>query len=360
MTASPHVAPLPGAAPVPDTADLPSGTGSDDGSLTDEPPQGRRRKAFVLIFLVGLLVFLLSLAVWYLLFRQPIPIPTIPGEVIMPTYTTAAYGVDRPMGVAASADGSRIYVGETGGEQIARILDSSGNEVGQLLPPVSTGTDHVPLYIAVHPVSGEVWITDRATAAVYVYDAAGTYQRTFEPGEEIGAWQPLALNFDGTGNLYVTDVSLSPHRVHVFDASGVLSRTIGGDLGMAFPNGVAADSAGNVYVTDGNNGRLLVMGPDGSRVAQIGRGVGSGNLGLPRGVVIDGQDRVYVADATGQGVFVYGAHKPGEARLDYLGFFGGEGAQNGAFMFPVGVSVDARGRIYVADSGNDRVQLWSY
>jgi DNA-binding beta-propeller fold protein YncE len=360
MTASPTVAPIPGATPAPDTEPLPEGGGAGNGTVAEEPPRGRRRKAFILIFLLGLLALLVSLAIWYLLFRQPIPIPTIPGEVVMPTYSTALYGASRPMGVATSADGSRVYVGETGGEQIARILDASGNEVGQLLPPLSTGSDHVPLYLAVHPTTAEVWVTDRATGAIYVYAADGTYQRTFDPGAAIGAWQPLALNFDAAGNLYVTDVSLSPHRVLVFDATGVLTRTLGEDLGMSFPNGVAADAAGNVYVTDGNNGRLLVSGPEGERLAQVGRGVGSGNLGLPRGVVIDGQDRVYVADATGQGVFVYGTLKAGEERLDYYGFFGGEGVQNGAFMFPVGVSVDARGRIYVADSGNDRVQLWSY
>ena len=31
-----------------------------------------------------------------------------------------------------------------------------------------------------------------------------------------------------------------------------------------------------------------------------------------------------------------------------------------SIQFPVGVNLDARGRVYVADSGNDRVQMWSY
>ena len=69
---------------------------------------------------------------------------------------------------------------------------------------------------------------------------------------------------------------------------------------------------------------------------------------------------MYVGDATGQGVFVYATVVAGERRLAYLGFFGGQGASNGTFQFPNGVAVDARGRLYVADSGNDRVQVWSY
>jgi DNA-binding beta-propeller fold protein YncE len=357
MTASQGIA-QPGATPLPETTDLPP-TGSD-GAAADEPPDRRRRKAFILLFLLGLLALLMGLAIWYLLFRQPIPIPTIPGETIMPTYSTSIYGAERPMGVAVSADGARIYVGETAGDQVARVFDTSGTEVGQLLPPVSTGASHVPVYLAVNPVTAEVYVTDRLTGAIYVYAADGTYQRTFDPGDEYTGWQPLGLSFDALGSLYVTDVSSSPQRILVFDPSGAYVKTLGTAVGLSFPNGVAADSAGNVYVTDGNNGRLIVLGPDDQVLAQIGRGVGDGNLGLPRGVAIDGQDRVYVGDATGQGVFVYGTLKPGETHLQYLGFFGGEGASNGQFLFPTGVNLDARGRVYVADSGNDRVQVWSY
>jgi DNA-binding beta-propeller fold protein YncE len=359
MTASPSVAqPVPGATPIPETADLPPG--GSDGTVAEEPPERRRRKALLLLLLLGAFLLLLGLAIWYLLFRQPIPIPTIPGETIMPTFSTAVYGAERPMGVAVSADGSRIYVGETAGDKVARVFDASGNEVGQLLPPISTGASHVPVYLATQPLSGEVYVTDRLTGAIYIYAPDGTYQRTFSPGEQFTGWQPLGLAFAPDGSLYVTDVSSSPQRVLAFDPEGNYVRTLGTTLGLSFPNGVAADAAGNVYVTDGNNGRLLVIGPDDQLLAQVGRGVGSGNLGLPRGVAIDGQGRVYVGDATGQGVFVYGTLKPGETRLEFLGFFGGEGSANGAFMFPTGVNLDARGRVYVADSGNDRVQVWSY
>jgi DNA-binding beta-propeller fold protein YncE len=146
----------------------------------------------------------------------------------------------------------------------------------------------------------------------------------------------------------------------VFDPSGKLVRTAATGAGMNFPNGVAVDGAGYLYVTDANNGRLLVIDPSDNVVAQVGRGVGEGNLGLPRGVTIDDKGRVYVADATGQGVFVYGTYVPGESTLAYLGFFGGEGVTNGAFLYPNGITVDGRGRVYVTDAGNDRVQIWSY
>lgn len=328
----------------------------------EEEPEDRRRRRKLLILLLLLLGFalLLGLAIWYLLFRQPIPLPTIPGEVVMPTYSTSIYGADRPMGVAVAADGSRIYIGETEGDRIARVFDGSGTELGLMQPPVSTGAEHVPVYLALDPLTGEVYVTDRPTGSIFIYDANGTYQRAFQPAEAVEGWQPLGITFDAAGNLYVSDVSTTPQQILEFDREGNVVRKIGATAGLNFPNGVAVDGAGNVYVTDGNNGRLLVIDASDAVVAQVGRGAGEGNLGLPRGVTIDDKGHVYVADATGQGVFVYGTYVAGERALNYLGFFGGEGVSNGTFQYPNGIAVDTRGRVYVTDAGNDRIQIWSY
>jgi len=350
MTASPAVSDsaIPGAAPAP-----------SDGAV-EEPPEGRRRRVLLLLLLLALFVALLGLAIWYLLFRQPIPLPTIPGQTIMPSYSTAIYGAGRPMDVAVTASGDRIYVGVTSGDNTARLFDASGTELGLLQPPVSTGADHAPIYLAVNPVTSEVFVSDRRAASIYVYDADGAYQRSFSPPEGVMGWQPLGLWFDGAGNLFVSDVGSTPNVVRVFDPAGNQVRTYGEGAAMSFPNGVATDSAGYVYVADSNNGRLLVFSPDGALAAQVGRGSGQGNLGLPRGVAVDAQDRVYVVDSSGQAVFVYATYQAGETGLEYLGTFGAYGVSNGAFSYPNGVAVDGRGRVYVADSANNRVQVWSY
>jgi len=151
-----------------------------------------------------------------------------------------------------------------------------------------------------------------------------------------------------------------PHRVRVFDPSGQQIRVLGESEAMSFPNGVTVDGNGFVYVTDSNNGRLLVFDQNGTVVAKVGRGSGEGNLGLPRGVAVDAQGRVYVVDSSGQTVFVYGQYQEGTERLDYLGTFGTEGIADGAFAYPNGIAVDGRGRLYISDSSNNRVQLWSY
>jgi DNA-binding beta-propeller fold protein YncE len=360
MTVSPSAAqPLPGTQPTPAAEATPSdGLGSTD--VEEAPPEKRRRKLLILLLLLAGLVMLLGLAIWYLLFRQPIPLPVIPGAPIMPGYVTSVYGASRPMGVAVNTAGDRIYVGATAGDQTALIFDALGSELAMLLPPTSTGSSHVPVYLAINPLTGDIYVSDRPTASIYVYDAKGTYLRAFTPPSDIVGWQPLGVSFDAAGNLYVTDVGPVPNVVREFDPSGKQLRVLGEADGLSFPNGVAIDNAGFVYVTDSNNGRLLVYAQDGSVVAKVSRGVGEGNLGLPRGLAIDSQGRLYVVDASAHAVMVYGQFKGGEPRLDYLGSFGTQGVADGQFQYPNSIAVDARGRLYVADSANDRVQLWSY
>jgi DNA-binding beta-propeller fold protein YncE len=333
-----------------------------EGAPERKPRSRPRRKAVLLLFLLGLLATLVTIALWYFLFRQPIttlPLPGIP-QTEVPAYTTAVYGAQRPSGVAVSPSGDRIYVTQSEGSRVAAVFDDAGTKLGTMAPPASTGTDHAPVYIAVDPLTNEVYVSDRLAGAIYIYDRDGAYQRTFTLAQPRPGWQPLGLAFNKAGNLYVTDLSGPYQKVLEIDRAAAVVRTLGENDKLSFPNGVAVDSAGNVYVSDSNNGRLLMYGADGTVRAQIGRGSGQGNLGLPRGLAVDGSGRVLVADSTGQGVFVYRAPAGDERRLQYLGFVGGEGVSDGTFEYPNSVAVDARGRVYVADTFNDRVQIWSY
>jgi DNA-binding beta-propeller fold protein YncE len=349
---------VPAGPPIAEGESVFDGSPEDVGSPEEE--KRKRRKRALLLLLLGLLAMLATIAIWYLLFRQPIPVPLpIIPESKVPTYATAVYGALRPSGVAVSPSGDRIYVAQSEGDRTGIVFDAGGNKVGTMAPP-DTGTDHTPVYLAVDPLTSEVYVSDRPAGTIYIYDRDGAYQRELALAVPRPGWQPVGLAFDTKGNLYVTDLSGPFQKVLVIDRTATVVRTLGENDKLSFPNGVAVDAAGNVYVTDSNNGRLLMYGTDGTVRAQVGRGSGQGNLGLPRGLAVDGQGRVFAADATGQGVFIYRAPSDDSRSLDFLGFVGGEGVADGSFEYPNSVAVDARGRVYVADTFNDRVQIWSY
>ncbi len=158
----------------------------------------------------------------------------------------------------------------------------------------------------------------------------------------------------------MTNVGAPYQSVVEFGPDGVLLRTFGKDGEFNFPNGVAVDANGNVYVTDSNNGRLVAFDRDGTELGMIRRGVSVGDLGLPRGAAIDDAGRIYVADVSQQGIQSYQAITAGQHSPTFIGGFGEEGTADGAFRLPNAVAVDGRARIYVADWRNNRIQVWSY
>jgi len=346
--------------PIPATDETTAPPVAAEGEPGEQPRRGRK-KAVVALLLLGLLAMLATIAIWYLLFRQPIvvPLPVIP-EAQVPAYATAVYGMQRPTGVAVSPSGDRIYVTQTEGDRTGIVFDAGGNTIGTMVPPASTGTEHVPVYLAVDPLTSEVYVSDRMAGTVYIYDRDGAYQRELTLAVPRPGWQPLGLAFDKAGILYVTDLSGPYQKVLVIDRTANVIRTLGEREKLNFPNGIAVDGAGNVFVADSSNGRLLMFDAQGTVRGQIGRGAGQGNLGLPRGLAVDESGRVFVADASGQGVFIFHAPSGDSRRLQYIGFIGGQGAADGQFQYPNSAAIDARGRVYVADTFNDRVQVWSY
>jgi DNA-binding beta-propeller fold protein YncE len=327
----------------------------------DEEERRRRRKMLLLVLLGLLLVVLVLFSAWYLLFRKPITDIIPPTEnFAMPTFVNAAYDVAKPLGIAVSPDGSRIYVTQDKGTRETLILDGQGKRLGILAPPTQDGARTTQMFVAVDPGSGDVYATDRTAGQVRVYAADGTFKRVLEPSAEMGAWQPLGITVDGRGNVFIADVAPPFTRVHEFTRDGTFVRDFGVQGQLNHPNGLALDSTGNLYVSNTGSGRLVVFDQAGQQRAAISRGPGEGNVGLPRGVAIDDKDRVYVVDSTGQQVLVYRAIKEEASGLEYVDQFGRVGTGDGAFAFPNGVAVDGRSRIYIADWNNDRIQFWSY
>lgn len=340
-------------------ADVDLGSAPADEQLRPEDRRRRRRRIALLLFLSLLAIGLLAFSGWYLLFRKPISLIPIPGfdALPMPNYSYSLYGPQRPTGIAVTPDGARIYVTQTSGEAAIFELDPQGQVLNTIVP-ADTSTDHVFVSVALNPLTGELYASDRPIAQIPIFDANGTFLRNFEPPASLNGWQPLGLSFTADGHLLVTDAA--DNTVHEFDASGQLVRTVGTDGQFSFPNSAAIDAAGRLYVSDSNNGRLFVFGRDGSPLGVIRRGPADGDLGLPRGMALDDQGALYVTDAADQTIKVYIPSSDPLALPRYEGLIGQGGIGEGMFQFPNSVATDTRGRIYVADWGNDRIQVWSY
>ena len=337
--------------------------GQSDGASAVLPAKKGKRKRKITLLLILLLIFA-ALFAWYLLNRKPFS--DLPGlnDTKLPHYEFSIYGATKPLGVAATTSGDRIYVTESDGTRLVKVYDAKGKLTDTLAPPKSTGPTHFPVYVAINPTTQDVYVSDRSTASIYIYDAQGKYLRTFAPKGDLGApkWAPMALAFGTDGSLFVTDIrglDAKAHRVLEFDPDGTLVHSMGTTGQLTYPNGIAVDSHGNIEVSDSNNGRLVVFNVAGKILATISRGVGEGDLGMPRGAAIDDSGRLFVVDTADHMVRAYTIGDSGTTPA-YIGSFGGEGQLDGTFEYPNGIATDTRAHIYITDRENNRVQVWGY
>jgi streptogramin lyase len=143
---------------------------------------------------------------------------------------------------------------------------------------------------------------------------------------------------------------------------------VGGTARFNAPTGVAVDRAGNVYVADNVNDTIRKITPEGTVSTLAGQahlagsvdGVGPmARFNDPEGVAVDSAGNVYVADTgndTVRKITPEGTVSPLAGQADRGG--GADGVGGAArFLQPSGVAVDLGGKVYVADRGNNTVRI---
>jgi hypothetical protein len=179
--------------------------------------------------------------------------------------------------------------------------------------------------------------------------------------------KPRSVALDLQDNLYVVDMT---GRVQKFSSNGLfllswqMPQT---ELGK--PKGLCRDRQGNIVVVEPHYQRINHFSPSGQLAAQWGRrGTNSGQFMMPRAVAVNSQNEILVSEygpAERVQRFRLGGERGGEsgtgraAAPRFLGAIGRGGTGPGEFNRPEGLCVDAQDRIYVADSCNHRIQVFS-
>jgi len=166
---------------------------------------------------------------------------------------------------------------------------------------------------------------------------------------------PNSVAVDDSGSVYLTDEWLN--QISVFDGDGKFLRRWGiegdGDGQWNRPAGIAFDAADDVLVVDSFNHRIQKFTKEGEFLGKWGGpGKGEGEFDTPWGINLDSDGNVYVADWRNDRI----------QKLSSDGKFlmqvGRSGEGDGEFLRPSGVAVDKEGYIYVVDWGHDRVQVF--
>ena len=166
--------------------------------------------------------------------------------------------------------------------------------------------------------------------------------------------KPRSLTLDRNDNLFVVDMT---GRVQKFSPDGkfLLSWQMPEtDLGK--PKGMCRDQEGNIVVLEPHYQRVNHFTPDGKLVTQWGvHGTNAGELTLPRAIAVDTKGNVIVSEYT----LVDRVQKFSAFGKGFLTTWGTPGLAVGEFNRAEGVCTDVADRIYVADSCNHRIQIFS-
>lgn len=327
------------------------------------PAGGIGRRWPIAVLLVS--VFLLSLGLFVYLMRQG-RVPRVGTELPealgvtrhkAPKFDRTLAPASRPLAVAVSPDGSRIYVAEGDGEYALRIFAPDGALVGSAVPPHTSPTSRKPMDVAVGP-DGTVYVVDRLLRKVLEFEPDGAFRGTLEPST-IEDWAPLGIAVDDAGLIYVAEAKDLPdfqrHQIHVLRPDGTVVRSFGqkgdGAADLMFPGHVAVDGRGRIWVGDitgvkafsANGGYLFSLPFEGDH-----------GVGLPGGLAYrDGL--LYVTDVTNHRALAF------DVTGDDVTFafeFGRLGFGRGQLRYPEGIAVQS-GRIYIANRENSRIDIWT-
>jgi hypothetical protein len=194
--------------------------------------------------------------------------------------------------------------------------------------------------------SGNLLVSDARRASVLRFDASGHLLSEWGPrlGDSV-LTEPAGVAVYGD-NYYVLDRGTP--RIFRLDVTGqvqsILDLRSYGTYGL---NGVAVDSAGNIYAADTGRNRILVFGPNGVLQRMVGRsGTDLGGFTQPMTLAFAPDGAMFVADWE-------------NARIErWDADFQATNAWSTGFQ-PYGVAVDLAGRVFVPDSEHRRVEVYS-
>ena len=267
---------------------------------------------------------------------------------------------------AVTVNRGRVFVSDpaTGAVKVfdfpqGRYFTIGREEPGLLRQPIGIDTD----------AAGNLYVADATIKAIMVFDRDGKFLRKLA-GSKIGEpslFSRLAsVAVDKNGDrIYAVDIggsrsAVETHRVRVFDArSGTHLFDVGkrgsnpGELNL--PRDVAIGKDGEIFVVDGGNFRIQVFDANGKFLRNFGKvGKQLGDMARPKEVAIDQAGNVYVVDTLNNVFLIF------NPQGELLMYIGGQSSTDGParYRLPSGIAVDEDGRIYVVDQLFKKVDIF--
>jgi hypothetical protein len=323
-------------------------------------------------------------------------VPADTAQILVTVTMTMGAGGDSDDGLADDLD---LYIGASPADLPPPPAPAGTSTVAYRAPSGTDGNLYNPMGVAA--TNGTVYIANTKRNVVASVDSggnttivAGSFENYGEFGDGGAAtaatlFQPAGLAVDATGDLFIADGGDNVVReitpdgtIRLFAGDGTAGDA--GDGGQATsaelddPQAVAVDASGDVFIADTDSNEVREVTPDGTIHDFAGDGTagysGDGGsaadaeLGQPSGVAVDADGNVYIADSSNNVIrrvdaadgtisTVAGDYAADQGNNGDGGYSGDGGSATSAQLDdPQGVTLDAAGDLFIADTFNDAIR----
>lgn len=259
-----------------------------------------------------------------------------------------ADGVSLKLPEGVACDGKTLVVADTGNSRI--VIFSLGDQT--LTAKTVLPLEGFSPMIARLNSRGELYLLNGKDRTVARLGADGKIAGALKPKGLPGVqnFVPRSFAFDSQDNIYLLDIFGA--RVLVLDPTGQYLRQI------AFPQGPGAMAdlvitpQGAIYLLDSIAGTIFIANPGSETFTPLSKGLKE-YTNFPNSLAIDRQGTIFLSDQYGSGLALVGRDG------SFLGRKFGLGWEEGQFYYPAQLCINSDGKLFVADRGNNRVQVFS-
>ncbi|MCP2599218.1 6-bladed beta-propeller, partial [Candidatus Aminicenantes bacterium AC-335-B20] len=219
-------------------------------------------------------------------------------------------------------------------KKLAEILTGEKSSIKKLVRPVNVAVDN----------NGKIFVVDLEYNNILVFDRPNKKSYFIGNKGRVRLIRPMGIKVDNSF-VYISDNY--QNRIFVYDKEGDFETAFGGDRILNRPVGIALDKMRNlIWVANTYNHEILAFDlKTGKLVRKIGkRGRGKGEFNFPSFIAVDNKGRIYITDFGNFRIQIF------DSKGNFINDFGSFGEGPGNFSRPKGIALDSDGYIYVVDS----------